>query len=119
MKWISLNNENQIQDILNQSELPEIPAVLVFKHSTRCSISKMVLNRIESNWSLDDSIIPVYFLDLLNHRGISNRVAEVFQIKHESPQILLIKNGKCTYSATHNEIRIQDINAAISGLTRK
>lgn len=78
--------------------------VVFFKHSIRCSISAMAKDRFEREWIYsDDEIIPVY-LDLINHRDVSNRIAEMYGIDHQSPQILVVRNGKCVHTASHSAI---------------
>ena len=105
MLWHKLNDISQLQDIINltKEQSPNGLTVLIFKHSTRCSISSMALNRLETRW-IDNEKIPAYYLDLLNHRDISNEIAHVFSIEHASPQVLLIKNGVCVYNASHTDI---------------
>lgn len=111
MLWHKLSDISQLQDIKDLSKEQHIDAVLLFKHSTRCSISSMALNRLESKWN-DDEQIPAYYLDLLNHRDISNEIADLFSVEHASPQVLLIKNGACIYHNSHNGINAAEILAA-------
>lgn len=85
-----------------------LPVVLFFKHSTRCSISSMALRRIERESNLLHNI-ACFYLDLLAHRNISQYLAEKFQVQHESPQIILVKNGSCILDASHNEISVSEI----------
>lgn len=108
MNWVHLTDSKQLNDIIERSNSSSVRAVLVFKHSTRCSISSMALNRVESNWKEDESI-PVYFLDLIQFRHISNEIAESYNVEHQSPQILLIKNGSCIYNESHSSIRVDSI----------
>lgn len=103
MLWHKLTDVSQLQDIINLSNEQGISAVLLFKHSTRCSISTMALNRMESKW-IDDEKIPAYYLDLLNYRNISNEIENLFSVEHASPQVLLIKNETCIYHTSHNGI---------------
>ena len=110
MLWHKLSDISQLQDIKDLSKEQHISAVLLFKHSTRCSISSMALNRLESKWN-DDEQIPAYYLDLLNHRDISNEIADLFSVEHASPQVLLIKNGACVYHNSHNGINAVEILA--------
>ncbi len=100
MNWINLTNTYELYKIKDDSfKNPQF----IFKHSTRCSISKMVLNRFESN---NDSVfMSVYLLDLLNYRDLSNQIANDFNVKHESPQILVIKDGECYTHLSHTSIR--------------
>jgi bacillithiol system protein YtxJ len=113
MKWLLINDESQLNVIDTQSFDSAIHTILIFKHSTRCSISSVALNRLERAWDANNDKIPTYFLDLIQHRSISEKIAQKYAIQHESPQILVIKNGKCIYSASHSSISVSDIQAAI------
>lgn len=115
MNWQHLTDINQISDIVTTSskQPDEIQAVLIFKHSTRCSISSMALSRLENKWA-SNSKIPTYYLDLIKYREISNTIAESFNVEHKSPQVLLIKNGKCIYNASHSSINVIDIMDAVT-----
>ena len=119
MLWHNLTELNQLQDIISQSnhQPHENLAVLLFKHSTRCSISSIALNRLETKW-IDDEKIPAYYLDLLNHRDISNEIASLFNVEHASPQVLLIKNGTCFYASSHTDISANSILEAITKQTQ-
>lgn len=108
MLWHQLTELSQLDDIKNISKEQHIDAVLLFKHSTRCSISSMALSRLESRWA-DNNAIPAYFLDLLNYRDISNEIALAFSVEHASPQVLLIKNGVCIYHNSHSGIIASEI----------
>lgn len=110
MLWHKLTDISQLQDIVNLSieQSANGLTVLIFKHSTRCSISSMALNRLEAKW-IDNNKIPAYYLDLLSHRDISNEIANLFSVEHASPQVLLIKNGLCIYNASHTDISAVDI----------
>ena len=100
MKWIPLEEIEQLEEILNRSEtLP----VLIFKHSTRCYISKMALRNFEAECTFDESI-PCYFLDLIAHRSLSQAIATEVKVQHESPQLLLIQNRTEIYHASHGAI---------------
>jgi len=112
INWIELTNENQLQTIQAESQTQP---VVIFKHSTSCSISRATLDRLERNWKQED-LQPVksYFLDLLTYRKISNEIASTFNVQHESPQILLIKNGKSVYTKSHFEIDFAGIKNAIN-----
>ena len=104
--WVILNHPSQLEDF---DEASNEKAVLLFKHSTRCSISSMAKHRLESDWDLsDEQIIPVY-LDLLAYRSISNLIAERYDVQHESPQVIMLKNGQSIYTASHNAIRVDAI----------
>ena len=104
MNWTPLTRVEQLSQILEKSAT--VPQV-IFKHSTRCSISSMVLNRLER--SETPETIEFYFLDLLSHRNISDKIARDFHIFHESPQILLIRNGECIYDQSHMGIEMDEL----------
>ena len=109
MNWIELTNETQLEQIKEKSKEQSI---VIFKHSTRCSISSMAKNRLERETIAEN--IPFYYLDLINHRSISNKIAADFHVHHQSPQILVIKNGECIYEDSHNGINMQDITEQIA-----
>lgn len=100
INWINLTNVSQLDEIVVSSgEKP----VVIFKHSTRCSISRMALKQFENEFDLQDEV-DAYFLDLLEHRAISNEIANRFGVYHQSPQLLLIKEGKSVYDVSHSGI---------------
>jgi bacillithiol system protein YtxJ len=104
MNWIQLTNETGIDTIVQQSKSkPQV----IFKHSTRCSISSVALGRLER--STQPGGMDFYFLDLIRYRDISNKIAEQFSVYHESPQVLVIKDGECTYSESHSGIDMDEI----------
>lgn len=100
MNWEQLTDMNQLGEIIFNSN--EKPAV-IFKHSTRCSISRMALKQFENEFDLQDQVTP-YFLDLIAYREISNEIANRFGVQHQSPQLILIKDGKAVYDASHSDI---------------
>ncbi|KAA2243689.1 bacillithiol system redox-active protein YtxJ [Chitinophaga agrisoli] len=104
MNWIPLKEESQLDDIKATSAQQP---VVIFKHSTRCAISSMVKSRLERQAAPKD--LPFYYLDLISYRNISNRIADTFAVEHESPQVLLIRDGKCVYDESHNGISMDEI----------
>lgn len=105
MEWNQLTAMDQLDLIGSMSEEK---AVLIFKHSTRCSISRFALKQFENDFNLEEKINP-YFLDLLNYRAISNEIAIRFNVPHQSPQVLLIKNGVVVYDASHSDIAVEEL----------
>lgn len=104
MNWIELSAQEQLKDISAKSyDKPQV----IFKHSTRCSISSMAKNRLERETAVPEA--DFYYLDLIAHRNISQQVAEVYHVHHESPQVLLIKNGECIYDESHMGISMSEI----------
>ena len=115
MNWFKSNksklywNElSSLDDLIKAIDESYSQPVLIFKHSKRCSISSMSKSRLERNWE-ENTILECYFLDLLSNRDISDQIANEFKVDHQSPQILIIKDGKCIYNASHNEIDFQKI----------
>jgi len=100
MNWKVLEHIDQIDEIKQASHQK---LQLIFKHSTRCIISKMALKNFESDFLLND-VIDAYYLDLIAYRNISNEIADDFGISHQSPQILLIKNRVVVYNESHEGI---------------
>lgn len=111
MNWNILQNEDQLSELIVESNEKD---VLIFKHSTRCSISKTTLNRLERNWK--ESEIPnvkPYLLDLLTFRELSNAIATRFGVAHQSPQVLIISKGQSKYDRSHFDIDYHQIKAVI------
>ena len=108
MDWKVLRDETEFEEIIKRSETkPQV----IFKHSTRCSISSVAKNRLER------SKVPpgadFYYLDLISYRSISNKIAQALDIHHESPQILVIRNGKCVYDESHMGINMGDVEDVV------
>lgn len=104
MHWIHLTDEEQLKQISSKSQ--ERPQV-IFKHSTRCSISSVALQRLQK--VSQPSNIDFYFLDLLAYRSLSNKIAQAFNVPHESPQVLVIIEGHCIYAESHMGISMNEI----------
>ena len=104
IEWLSLEKEQQLDEIVKLSHSVDVDAVAIFKHSTRCSISSMAKNRLERSWNPSNKNIPVYYLDLLSFRHLSNEIANRFNLIHESPQLLLIQKGELKAHASHSAI---------------
>ena len=108
--WLPLTDSEQITDLAQASHTQP---VLIFKHSTTCSISAAAKGKIERQWADSGLTLPIYYLDLLRFRPISTQIAEQFGVQHQSPQLLLIKGGECAYDASHMGIRLADVQAAV------
>lgn len=111
MNWKTLSRVEEVADIVNQSS---DRYCLIFKHSTRCSISSLAKLRLEGAWNFPPEAIQPYLLDLIAFRQVSNHVAEYFSVHHESPQILLIRNGACVLEASHLDIQAAEIEEVMS-----
>ncbi len=117
MNWIPLQKEAQLQEI---EELSRQQPVVIFKHSTRCSISSTALNRLERNWKDGDmQAVKSYYLDLISFRTLSTQVAHTFEVDHESPQLLLIQGGKCIYHASHWSISYDSLKSKLVSSEKK
>lgn len=104
MTWITLQTEEELDQLKQKSYTkPQV----IFKHSTRCSISSVAKNRLERSTQPEE--LDFHFLDLLKFRPISNKMVEEFKVYHESPQVLVIKNGECIYDESHSGIDMQAI----------
>ncbi|MFS0491135.1 bacillithiol system redox-active protein YtxJ [Leadbetterella byssophila] len=106
MNWKKLSTMEDLQSAIEESH--QTPVGL-FKHSTRCSISATAKDRLERNWSKIDGKISPYYLDLIAHRDISNAIQDTFGITHESPQFILVKDGKAVYHESHFGIQVSEI----------
>ena len=104
--WKQLTDLGELNSIINESN---DKTVVIFKHSTRCGISRMVLKQFENDFNFPESITP-YLLDLLAHRDISNAIASRFDVVHQSPQIIVIKEGVVVYNASHESIDATALN---------
>ncbi|WP_040496145.1 bacillithiol system redox-active protein YtxJ [Fulvivirga imtechensis] len=110
MNWIKLSTYEDLDRIKEESKSQP---VVIFKHSTRCSISSMALNRLERSWSPEEMTeVKAYYLDLISYRDISNQISSEFNIRHESPQVLIVKNGEVIYDNSHMGINYDDIKEA-------
>ena len=109
INWIPLTSLEQLDQIEAESKGKQI---LIFKHSTRCSISKMALKQFEREYDLDDKV-KAYFLDLIAHRDVSNEIASRFNVTHQSPQLLLIKDGKSIYNVSHSDIDAEALKSKV------
>jgi len=100
LKWIQLNSLEQLDELRTVSQ---DMTVMIFKHSTRCGVSSMVLKEFEKSFRPNNQTV-LYFLNLLAHRDVSNAVAEQFRVQHQSPQLLVIEKGVCVKNASHYQI---------------
>ncbi|WP_426094549.1 bacillithiol system redox-active protein YtxJ [Flavobacterium sp. DSR2-3-3] len=107
--WNQLTDLAQLNEIITISN--EKP-VAIFKHSTRCSISRMALKQFENEFNSSDKVTP-YFLDLIAHRDISNEIATRFGVHHQSPQLILIKEGKAIYNVSHSDIDAEELGRKV------
>lgn len=106
LPWKKLTRLEQLGDV---KEASKTRPVVIFKHSTTCGISRMVLRTFERDYAVEDGKIDLYYLDLLAFRDVSNEVAIQFQVVHQSPQLLIIQNESTVHHASHQGIQASDI----------
>jgi len=104
--WKELTSETQLDEIIKDSDNKP---VAIFKHSTRCGISTRAKFVLEEEWDYKEEELDFYYLDLLQHRNISNKIAEVTGVQHQSPQVILIKKGDPVYEETHHAISAKEL----------
>lgn len=109
--WVQLTDERQIDQALIRSR--EKP-VIIFKHSVSCGLSAHAKYRLKSAWDELSHDVYFYFLDLINFRHISNRIAEDLNVIHQSPQIIGIVHGEAVFNASHHGVSIERLNEALS-----
>lgn len=110
LPWITLNNLGQLNHIEEKSNKK---TQVIFKHSTRCGISSMVMRQFVDAYNFREKDLDLYYLDLINFREVSNEVSYKFQVIHESPQLLVIKNGTAVAHASHGEVNNIDLSRFI------
>jgi len=106
VNWLSLATIAEVEELVQQSQT--VPC-LIFKHSTRCSISSFAKQRLEQAWDVPSDVVQPFFLDLIAYRNVSNFVADHFGVDHESPQVLLVYQGRVIYHASHLAITLDEI----------
>ena len=104
MQWTYLTDEQQLMEVIKKSSSK---AQVIFKHSTRCSISSVAMQRLQK--ADQPAEVDFYYLDLLTYRNLSDKIAKTFHVPHESPQVLVIKNGQCVYDESHLGISMDEI----------
>jgi bacillithiol system protein YtxJ len=109
MNWTTLESADQLDAIKEQQGYS-----IIFKHSTRCSISMMVKKRFELDWDRLPGTLPLYFLDLIKYRELSSKIAEDFHVYHESPQLLVIKDGECVLDQSHGSVSVEEALSVLS-----
>lgn len=115
MEWVELETCADLENALTAAE--HWP-VVIFKHSTICSLSSMSLDRLERSWNESEMAgIPIYFLNVIANRNLSDQIQEVLNVRHESPQILLVHHGHCIYDASHLAISYQELRDEINALS--
>lgn len=110
MVWHILDSSKQLDEIDAMSMDHE---VLIFKHSTSCSLSYIAKMRLEEQWDFEDNVLLPYYLDLKAYKDLSTQVSEKYAVHHESPQVLLIRKGECIYDASHLDISVSELKETL------
>lgn len=113
MNWLKIETLSDFNNMVDTSNEESYYAVAVFKHSTRCPVSMMAKLKMSTTWDIDENKLPLYYLDLIKYREISNQIAADFDVQHESPQLLVIKNNKCVYHASHGSISVSKVKEVL------
>lgn len=106
---VAWNYLESMEDLDAAEELSNEKIVVLFKHSTRCSISRFVLKQFENTFDISEDKMQLYFLDLIEYRPISSEIAERFEVTHQSPQMIVLKNGKAVFNSSHESIDANDL----------
>ncbi len=106
MNWKDLTSIKELNSAISTSN---DTLVVLFKHSTRCSISRMALKILEMGWDESLASVEAYYLDLLNHRDVSGSIAERFDVEHQSPQMLVLKGGAVLGVSNHSNINADEV----------
>ncbi len=110
LPWQEITALEQVDQI---EEASKTKTQAIFKHSTRCGISRMVIRNFESSFDVEGNQIDLYYLDLLNYRDVSSEIATRFQVFHESPQFIVIRNGETVHHSSHSMITPQVLHQFI------
>jgi bacillithiol system protein YtxJ len=111
LQWNILTSVAEVEQIIQLSQ--RVPC-LIMKHSTRCSISSIAKLRLEDDWHFTDEELVPWYLDLIAYREVSNYLADHFSVHHESPQVLLLKDGECMYDASHLDISVEELEEVMA-----
>jgi bacillithiol system protein YtxJ len=106
MKWLELNSPDQFKDLAEHE-----PVFAVFKHSTRCATSSTAKHRVERDWTFE---FPIYQVDVLRSRAVSDLIEKQTGIRHESPQLIVFRGGRPVYQASHNFIFVREIETSVT-----
>jgi len=110
INWVNIDSLAKLDEVLSSGD--EKP-ILFFKHSTRCSISAMALHGLEGAWDLKEEEVTPCFVDLIQHRDVSNKIEEITGVLHQSPQAIVLKKGEVIHQSSHNGIKAQQIRKAV------
>jgi len=107
LNWYKLT---KVEQLSNLKKISNDKLVVLFKHSTRCGISRMVWNQFQSSADFPADQVELFYLDLLSYRDISDAVAQEFQVLHQSPQLIILQHGQVVHHASHSAIVPSSVN---------
>lgn len=113
MNYLELREVNQLEEISKKSS-DVASGVLIFKHSNRCAISSMVWSRFKRAWDISMDDLPIFYVDVIRSRELSNAIADKYNVRHESPQVLLVQNDECVYSTSHMDISPNNLKKVLN-----
>ncbi|MEO9953643.1 bacillithiol system redox-active protein YtxJ [Nonlabens sp.] len=111
IQWDTLESIDQLDNIINNSS---IKPKVIFKHSTRCGISRMVFNQFQKGYESNDDNVTYYLLDLLSYRDVSNAVAQKLNVVHQSPQVIIMYDKEVIHTESHHGIDIKKVQQIVS-----
>ncbi len=111
---VNWDHLTSIDEVDRLDEYSQQQVCLIFKHSTRCSISSIAKHRLSSDWAFAEHELRPYFLDLIAFRNVSNEIADRYQVYHESPQVLLIYKGECFFDSSHLDISVGELREQLT-----
>lgn len=87
--------------------------VLIFKHSPTCGTSYFALDEL-SAWGQEQDAADVHLVDVIAHRVVSNEIARRFGVRHQSPQVLLVRDGRVLWHASHYSVTAASVASALA-----
>ena len=109
-EWKTLTSTDQVEQL---KAVSESKPVAILKHSSRCGVSSSVLSRLKGDWNISADHLEFYFLDLITYREVSKAVENAFNVRHESPQLIVIKNGKAIFQRSHFDIKLNELKGVV------
>jgi bacillithiol system protein YtxJ len=110
LQW---NYLQSMEDLDAAENISKEKTVILFKHSTRCSVSRFVLKQFENTYAIGSDVAELYFLDLIEYRAISDEIATRFGVTHQSPQMIVLKDGRQVYNSSHEHIDANSLEQVI------
>jgi bacillithiol system protein YtxJ len=105
-----------IQQIHSKSELEEAlrRTAVFYKHSSRCWMSARAVRQLE-RYARAAGAQPVFLIDVIAQRDLSNWLTEISGVRHASPQVILMEDGQARFHASHLGVTAKALLAAMGG----